>query len=71
MPPLALRELRDDPTNNTRGWNFLRDPRTRTALPTSGDRWLLDRVLGSDWLRDEFLEIRRVGPTGTGTDEVL
>jgi hypothetical protein len=48
VPRLALHELQDDPTNNTRGWNFLRDPRTRKALPTQGDRWLLDRVLGAD-----------------------
>jgi hypothetical protein len=48
VPRLALYELQDDPTNNTRGWNFLRDPRTWKALPTHGDRWLLDRVLGAD-----------------------
>jgi hypothetical protein len=69
VPRLALHELQDDPTNNTRGWNFLRDPRTRKALPTRGDRWLLDRVLGADWLREEFLEIRRVGQAQA--DEVL
>jgi hypothetical protein len=67
VPRLALHELQDDPTNNTRGWNFLRDPRTRKALPVQGDRWLLDRVLGADWLREEFLEIRQVGQV----DEVL
>lgn len=58
VPQLALYELRDDPTNNQRGWNFLRDTRTRQALPTTGERWLLNRVLGVDWLRDEFLQLR-------------
>jgi hypothetical protein len=67
VPRLALHELQDDPTNNTRGWNFLRDPRTWKALPTHGDRWLLDRVLGVDWLREEFLEVRQIGQV----DEVL
>jgi hypothetical protein len=37
VPRLALHELQDDPTNNTRGWNFLRDARTRKALLTPGD----------------------------------
>ncbi|KAL4744952.1 hypothetical protein BDW72DRAFT_187612 [Aspergillus terricola var. indicus] len=64
---LALHELQDDPTNNQRGWNFLRHPRTKAALPTPGERWLLDRVLGAEWLREEFLEVRRVGQA----DEVL
>ncbi|KAF9882574.1 hypothetical protein FE257_006756 [Aspergillus nanangensis] len=61
IPRLTLHELRDDPTNNQRGWNFLKDPRTRAALPTTGERWLLDRVLETSWLRDEFLELRRIG----------
>jgi hypothetical protein len=67
VPRLALHELQDDPTNNTRGWNFLRDARTQKALPTRGERWLLDRVLRADWLREEFLEVRQIGLV----DEVL
>jgi hypothetical protein len=67
VPQLALHELQDDPTNNQRGWNFLRDPRTRKALPTQGERWLLDRVLEADWLREEFVEIHQIGQR----DEVL
>jgi hypothetical protein len=67
VPRLALHELQDDPTNNTWGWNFLRDPRTRKALPTHGDHWLLDRVLVVDWLREEFLEVRQIRQA----DEVL
>ncbi|RHZ49046.1 uncharacterized protein CDV56_103939 [Aspergillus thermomutatus] len=37
------------------------------ALPTQGERWLLDRVLGADWLREEFMEIHQIGQR----DEVL
>ncbi|KAF9882715.1 hypothetical protein FE257_005499, partial [Aspergillus nanangensis] len=61
VPRLVLYELRDDPTNNRWGWNFLQDARTRTALSTTGERWLLDRVLETSWLREEFLELRRIG----------
>jgi hypothetical protein len=60
VPRLALHELQDDPTNNTWGWNFLRDARTWKALLTPGDHWLLDRVLGVDWLREEFLEVCQI-----------
>jgi hypothetical protein len=67
VPRLALHELRDDPTNNQRGWNFLRNAATKAALEIPGERWLLDRVLEADWLREEFVEVRRVGEA----DEVL
>lgn len=61
VPQLALHKLQDDPTKNQRGWNFLQDQRTRAALPTTGERWLLDRVLGTDWLREEFLQLHQIG----------
>jgi hypothetical protein len=61
VPQLALHKLQDDPTKNQRGWNFLRDQRTQAALPTTGERWLLDRVLGTDWLREEFLQLHQNG----------
>ncbi|GFF98538.1 predicted protein [Aspergillus udagawae] len=60
VPQLALHRLQDDPTNNQRGWNFLQDQRTRAALPTTGERWLLDCVLGADWLWEEFLQLHQV-----------
>ncbi|GFF61387.1 conserved hypothetical protein, partial [Aspergillus udagawae] len=60
VPQLALHKLQDDPTKNQRGWNFLQDQRTRAALPTTGERWLLDRVLGTDWLREEFLQLHQI-----------
>ncbi|KAJ5605330.1 hypothetical protein N7510_010484 [Penicillium lagena] len=59
IPTLPLSQLTDDPINNSRGWNFLSDPRNRAVLPTTGERWLLDRVLASDTLRDEFISVRR------------
>jgi hypothetical protein len=40
---------------NQQGWNFLRDQRTRATLPTTRERWLLDHMLGTDWLQEEFL----------------
>ncbi|EAW23656.1 putative telomere-associated RecQ helicase [Aspergillus fischeri NRRL 181] len=44
VPQLVLHKLQDDPTNNQQGWNFLRDQRTRAALPTTGEWWLLDCI---------------------------
>ncbi|THC87114.1 hypothetical protein EYZ11_013440 [Aspergillus tanneri] len=58
VPTLALHKLQDDPVNNQRGWNFLQDRRNRAVLPTTGERWLLDRVLAADWLREEFVQVR-------------
>lgn len=50
VPILPLGKLMDDPVNNKRGLNFLQDPRNRAVLPTTGERWLLDRVLRSESL---------------------
>jgi hypothetical protein len=58
VPNLPLERLVDDPVNNKRGWNFLQDPRNRAILSTTGERWLLDRVLRSGPLRKEFTIIR-------------
>jgi hypothetical protein len=61
VPQLALHELQDDPTKNQRGWNFLQDHCTQAALPTTGEWWLLDRVLGTNWLWEEFLQLHQNG----------
>lgn len=53
----------DDPVNNKRGWNFLQDPRNRDILPTTGERWLLNRVLTDDTLRKEFTFIQESDST--------
>ncbi|EDN03549.1 predicted protein [Histoplasma mississippiense (nom. inval.)] len=58
VPRLVLAQLADSPTNNQRGWNFLRAPQNCKALPTTGERWLLDRVLTTDRLRAEWVAVR-------------
>ncbi|EDN04930.1 predicted protein [Histoplasma mississippiense (nom. inval.)] len=58
VPRLALAQLADSPTNNHRGWNFLQAPQNCKALPTTGERWLLDRVLTTDRLRAEWVAVR-------------
>jgi hypothetical protein len=35
VPRIALDRLRDDPTNTTRGWSFLKDRRNAEILPLS------------------------------------
>lgn len=54
IPVLPLDKLTDDPVNNKRGWNFLKDKRNRAVLPTSGEQWLLHRVLTEASLRTEY-----------------
>ena len=63
MPELPLHRLTDDPVNNRRGWNFLKHPANRAALPTTGERWMLDRILASDALRKDFVQLRRSDAT--------
>ena len=38
VPNLPLHQLTDDPVNNQRGWNFLKDKRNRAILSTTGER---------------------------------
>ncbi|KAJ5215756.1 uncharacterized protein N7498_002163 [Penicillium cinerascens] len=59
VPLLSLHQLQDNLTHNQRGWNFLHDRRNRDILTVNGERWLMDRLLQSDSLRGEFLEIRK------------
>ncbi|KAJ5605378.1 hypothetical protein N7510_008149 [Penicillium lagena] len=59
IPTLPLSQLVDDPINNSRGWNFLSDPRNHAVLPTTGERWLVDHILASDTLREEFISVRQ------------
>jgi hypothetical protein len=56
IPLVSLHQLKDDPTENRKGWSFLQDPQNTDLLP-DGQRWLLNRVLKTDWLRAEFLEL--------------
>ena len=57
MPQLFLYRLHDSHSNEKKGWNFLQDQRNTDQLQQCSDRWLLDRVLENDWLRDEMLAI--------------
>jgi hypothetical protein len=59
VPNLSLAELQDDSTNNTREWNFLQYQPNRSVLATGGTRWLMNRVLGREWLREEFVDVER------------
>jgi hypothetical protein len=56
VPHVLLHRLQDNHSNGQKGWNFLQDQRDADQLQEDGgDRWLLDRVLQNDWLRDEML----------------
>jgi len=54
VPSVSLHRLKDDHSNNQKGWNFLEDPRIADQL-RDGDDWLFNRVLDNDWLKDEML----------------
>ncbi|PCG88207.1 hypothetical protein PENOC_112060 [Penicillium occitanis (nom. inval.)] len=58
IPSIPLSRLQDDPSESRLGWNFLQDARNAEALP-NGRRWLLDRVLKTEWLRMEFLDLQQ------------
>lgn len=55
VPSVLLHRLQDNHSNEKKGWNFLQDQRNADQLQQGGNRWLLDRVLDNDWLRDEML----------------
>jgi hypothetical protein len=57
VPQVLLYRLQDNHSNEKKSWNFLQDQRNADQLQEGGDRWLLDRVLENDWLRDEMLAI--------------
>lgn len=59
IPELPLHQLTDDPVNNQRGWNFLKHRKNRQVLPTTGERWMLDRILATESLRKEFIQVRQ------------
>lgn len=55
VPPVYLYRLQDNHSNGQKGWNFLKDQRNADQLQEGGDRWLLNRVLENDWLRDKMV----------------
>ena len=54
VPSIPWESLRDNPTDDRPGWNFLKDHRTR--MPADGDRWLFDRVGQDAGVRDRFVK---------------
>ncbi|EED20833.1 conserved hypothetical protein [Talaromyces stipitatus ATCC 10500] len=58
VPIIPLSRLKDDPTESRCGWNFLQDVQNTEALP-NGQRWLLNYVLKTEWLQEEFLDIQQ------------
>jgi hypothetical protein len=57
VPQILLHRVQDSYPNGKKGWNFLKDQRNAGQLHEGGDRWLLDRVLENNWLRDEMLDM--------------
>ena len=65
-PSVPWDSLRDNPTDQRDGFNFLKDPRTR--MPVDGQFWLYDRVGQGDAVRDRFL--KRGTQSGVNSSEV-
>jgi hypothetical protein len=57
VPQVLLYQLQDNHSNEKKGWNFLQDQRNADQLQQGGHKWLLNRVLENNWLRDEMLAI--------------
>jgi hypothetical protein len=54
IPPLSLRSLLDNPAESAPGWSFIKHP-SNTMLHNH-DKWLLNRVLDTPWLRKDFFK---------------
>ncbi|KAL5376689.1 hypothetical protein PMIN02_011724 [Paraphaeosphaeria minitans] len=54
VPSIPWENLRDNPTDERPGWNFLKDQRTR--LPVDGERWLVERVGQIDQIKGQFMK---------------
>jgi RecQ family ATP-dependent DNA helicase len=66
IPSVPWDSLRDNPTDERPGWNFLKDHRTR--MPADGERWLFQRVGQDAAIRDRF--VKRGARSGVNTHEV-
>lgn len=58
IPELPLHQLTDDPVNNQRGWSFLKHRKNRQLLSTPGERWMLDRIMTTESLRKDFINVQ-------------
>ncbi|RYO26416.1 hypothetical protein AA0113_g12493 [Alternaria arborescens] len=54
VPQVPWEQLRDNPTDDRPGWNFLQDQRTR--MPVDGERWLFERVGQDATMRERFIK---------------
>jgi superfamily II DNA helicase RecQ len=54
VPSVPWESMRDNPTDERPGWNFLKDHRTR--MPVEGERWLFERVGRDARVRDRFMK---------------
>ncbi|CAN9283890.1 unnamed protein product [Alternaria alternata] len=54
IPNVPWDSLRDNPTDERPGWNFLKDHRTR--MPVDGEKWLFQRVGQDAAIRDRFMK---------------
>jgi RecQ family ATP-dependent DNA helicase len=54
VPSVPWESMRDNPTDERPGWNFLKDHRTR--MPVDGERWLFERVGRDAGVRDRFMK---------------
>lgn len=54
VPKIPWEQLRDNPTDERPGWNFLHDQRTR--MPVDGEKWLFERVGQDASVRERFIK---------------
>jgi Orsellinic acid/F9775 biosynthesis cluster protein D len=55
MPKVPWKLIRDNPTDERSGWNFLQDQRTK--MPVDGQTWLYDRIGRDRDIRQQFLRV--------------
>ena len=66
IPSVPWESLRDNPTDEQPGWNFLKDHRTR--MPVDGGSWLFQRIGQDAAIRDRFT--KRETRSGINKQEV-
>jgi hypothetical protein len=54
VPSVPWESIRDNPTDERLGWNFLKDQRTQ--MPVNGERWLFEQVGKDASIRGQFIK---------------
>jgi hypothetical protein len=54
IPSIPWESMRDNPTDERPGWNFLKDHRTR--MPADGERWLFEQVGRDACIQGRFMK---------------